>query len=238
MADSRTILDAEQSQIRDTILSALRSGSEKQYFLVAGLAGTGKTYLVKEILVELNTNRLVLGWGRRKASGSGCTRPVLTERMVQGLRLRRLQEVLSDRAVLILDELQAIQGSAFEALSDAFKTLRREKTGCNLPFGGVPVILTGDPCQLGRVPFHESEQYTETSFPTTPCWLTDTYKLMDPVTFYMELIHRGQDTGYLQMLAEIRNSSEGDRGVPRFSPAAMAVLENIRDRDGGNKAPR
>ncbi|KAF4706067.1 hypothetical protein FOZ63_016873, partial [Perkinsus olseni] len=52
------------ASIRDTILSALRSGSEKQYFLVAGLAGTGKTYLVKEILVELKKSMtpIVLCW--------------------------------------------------------------------------------------------------------------------------------------------------------------------------------
>ncbi|KAF4714164.1 hypothetical protein FOZ62_018610, partial [Perkinsus olseni] len=51
-------------EVRDTILSALRSGAEKQYFLVAGLAGTGKTYLVKEILVELKKSMtpIVLCW--------------------------------------------------------------------------------------------------------------------------------------------------------------------------------
>ncbi|KAF4648615.1 hypothetical protein FOL47_002988, partial [Perkinsus chesapeaki] len=264
MDSPSAVLDADQDRVHSFIVSAIRETSGPRYFCITGLAGSGKTHLLKKILDELSdTKKITLCWAgvaARHLSSDARTvmsycglqydcsgvpgdnafmrsPAVLTQRMVEGLRLRRLQDIVSDQAILVLDELQAIQASVFDALSSAFKQLRSGRPGSELPFGGMPVIVTGDPCQLGRVPFRESTAYSEVDFPTKPCWETDTWREMDPAVFYLTAFHRGQDGQFFQMLSEIRKTSDNDKGIPKFSAASESVLQRIRDRDAGSKAP-
>lgn len=103
----------------------------------------------------------------------------------------------------------------------------------------MPVVVSGDPCQLGRVAFCTSEAYPEDTYPVEPCWRSETWLAMDLRTFYLIKLHRcsGGDVEYLGMLAEIRGNSRSD-GRADFSPTSMKVLEAIRDREGGDQPPR
>lgn len=101
------------------------------------------------------------------------------------------------------------------------------------------MILSGDPFQLGRVELYDkSPAYPPTDYPTGPCWNAQSWTEMKPVVMYLTSFHRGQDTDYLKLLAEIRSAPRIRAGLPQFSNTSMKVLSIIRDRDGGTRPPR
>ncbi|KAF4649794.1 hypothetical protein FOZ61_000971 [Perkinsus olseni] len=154
------------------------------------------------------------------------------------MNLSNKMRVKSKQIVLLIDEVAALHNVVLDALSGAFADLIQEGD-MSKPFGGVPVILSGDPCQLGRVELYEkSPAYPPDEYPTRPCWEGQAWSDMDPVVMYLTSFHRGQDVGYLKLLAEVRAAPRLRAGVPHFSEESMRVLSLIRDRDGGQVPPR
>lgn len=82
---------------------------------------------------------------------------------------------------IVLDEIGAIHDTILDAISQALQAIRKGMDNCHLPFGGVPVIMAGDPCQLGRVELCcTSPKYSPDLFPTMPCWKSTTWHDKDP----------------------------------------------------------
>lgn len=172
-------LDQHQKLAYDYIIDRIRDPASPRYFYIAGFAGTGKTHVMNALINTLSTNfkPLVLTWSgiaaRQLTGGStimsfcGLTfdssglvgdnsymrsHGDLKRRMVGYLRGER---IFSDKSpVLFLDEVAALHDSVIDALSGALQELIPQSRH-HLPFGGIPVILSGDVCQLGRVEFFE-----------------------------------------------------------------------------------
>ncbi|KAF4650736.1 hypothetical protein FOL47_000897, partial [Perkinsus chesapeaki] len=141
------------------------------------------------------------------------------------------------QVVVIIDEVVALHDVVLDSLSSAIASVMPSSS--SLPFGGVPVILSGDPCQIGRVELYDkSPAYPPTEYPTGPCWKADSWRAMRPVVMYLTSFHRGQDSPYLKLLAEIRSAPRIRAGLPQFSESSMKILNTIRDRDGGARPPR
>ncbi|KAF4745062.1 hypothetical protein FOZ63_012064 [Perkinsus olseni] len=99
-----------------------------------------------------------------------CAR-TLRERMVKCIKTDRRKRIASMNAFLVIDEIAAIHSSVLNAISEAFKTIRKGQPEAASPFGGVATLLVGDFLQLGRVEFcATSSKYPPEDYPTGPCW--------------------------------------------------------------------
>ena len=122
-----------------------------------GEAGTGKSYLINAIRSLLpQTCAITATTGKAAYNIQGVTIHSLLKLPVgprgnndlKGQSLIRLQESLKDVKYIVIDEYSMLGQATFGWIDRRCKQI----TGnCNLPFGGVSLILTGDPGQLPPV---------------------------------------------------------------------------------------
>ena len=144
-------LSAEQTKV----LEIVKSG-ESVFF--TGSAGTGKSYLLKQILSILppettfatastgsaasqiggTTLHAFAGIGSGEASLEQCVS--LASRPQKAAQWRKC-------GCLVIDEISMVDGDYFDKLDVVAKTVRR----CNRPFGGIQLVLCGDFLQLPPV---------------------------------------------------------------------------------------
>ena len=120
--------------------------------MVLGTAGTGKSWLV-------NALSHVLGGRIRRAAPTGMAAflisgstlhsllelPLRAGRALTGDYLKRLQQSLNDVDYLVIDELSMVSQSQFAWVD---RRLRQTTGETDEVFGGICVIMTGDPGQL------------------------------------------------------------------------------------------
>lgn len=152
-------LTAEQEQIKELIL-------QDQNVFFTGSAGTGKSYLLRKLIILLQEKH-----GRRKVgitSTSGIGAEVVGGNTLHsflgiGLDSNFTAEMLLDRIlsvhssyarrnwrrirVLVIDEISMLDGELFDKLESMARKIR----GNNQPFGGLQLVLAGDFCQLPPV---------------------------------------------------------------------------------------
>ncbi|KAF4678091.1 hypothetical protein FOL47_005370 [Perkinsus chesapeaki] len=262
--DQRKVFQKVVTSIRSTL--ANEKELEERYFFITGDAGCGKSFLLKSIIHEIGTepaNPVILAWtGMAAKQVGGLTiqsyfrlafdktgmvgdnafmrsTVELTRRMVMGIKGSDEEKRLKRGAVIYVDEVGAVHHSVLDAISETIKIIRQGMPSSHLPFGGLPVVLSGDPCQIGRVSLFEgSSRYSPEQYPTRPFWESACWGEMRPTIMYLTKFNRGSDSEYLGLLKEIRRSTSEDDGVPKFSSSSVSVLSKIRDRDGGAVMPR
>ncbi|EER06791.1 hypothetical protein Pmar_PMAR013843 [Perkinsus marinus ATCC 50983] len=260
-------LDDDQKKSLRYIQEKLRSHDGPLYMFITGYAGTGKSTLLHATTNTLSSEYevVILTWNALAARSirgqtimsffslsyeqSGivgdnaymrdCS--TLSSKMCTSIQSSRQRLLRTEKLVIVLDEIGAIHNTILDAISQALQAIRKGMDNCHLPFGGVPVIMAGDPCQLGRVELCcTSPKYSPDLFPTMPCWKSTTWRDMDPVIIYLRRFHRGGGTDhqFLNLLKEIRASKRVKPGVPEFSGESLQLLQTMRDRDGGKTPPR
>ncbi|KAG7744684.1 hypothetical protein KL911_005315 [Ogataea haglerorum] len=150
-------LSAEQRKVIEMVLY------ERKNIFYTGSAGTGKSFLLREIIKRLR-NRYgsssiavtastglaatnIEGTTINRFSGIGLgSEPV--NKLVGRIKSRRsIVERWKGTKVLIIDELSMIDSIFFDKLNEIAKQIR----GSNKPFGGIQLVLTGDFFQLPPV---------------------------------------------------------------------------------------
>ena len=126
--------------------------------IVLGTAGTGKSYLINAIRQafaqhgKLHSLRVTAPTGIAAANISGSTiyslLSLLNENLT-GSRLNFLQHALQDVEVIIIDEYSFLSIPIFDSLDRQLRKIFSNHA--DLPFGGVNIILCGDPAQLAPV---------------------------------------------------------------------------------------
>ncbi len=140
----------ELSDEQRRICESVRNGGNHAIF---GEAGTGKTSLIRILVNELKSV------GRRVlcvAPTGIATRNLCIEDSMTIHRAFQLPEVISDESALpnpiwiagidtlIIDEISMVRSDVFTAIDRILKKIRLN----NLPFGGVQIIVVGDPVQM------------------------------------------------------------------------------------------
>ena len=115
-------------------------GNPRKNFRVVGLAGTGKSHLMRAVCtghtVSAMTYHDFLGLRANEDAGS--------RRSHSGVRHT---EVLRDLRLVVLEEIGLVPADYVDLLDSGLRTaLRREE-----PFGGVQVVAVGDFGQMGTV---------------------------------------------------------------------------------------
>jgi ATP-dependent DNA helicase PIF1 len=232
--------DFEATSEEQRFLAHARSGRN---CLLTGMAGTGKTTLIKDFIATAPTRVSITaptGVAALNAGGMtlhrfcgmllGPQAGQSNECYFEALRRDNRRSILAgfNRVrrceTLIIDEISMLPGRQFEFVEFLFRRLR----GCEAPFGGVQVIAVGDFLQLPPVRVladgHQAEPY-DWAF-MTRAWqaagfktiLLETVRRQDEPAFVnaLEKFRRGQVWGETAKLLQSR--------IRRFPPANLTRL--------------
>jgi len=202
---------------------------------VTGSAGTGKSTLVHWLASEgLGRLAIVAPTGVAALNAGGRTihsffgfppRPVNMQD-VRAIADPRMFKILQ---LLIIDEVSMVRADLMDGI-DRF--LRLNGPDENQPFGGVKVLLVGDPFQLSPVVAgHDEAQFIQAHYSSS--FFFDAKSITDLPLFQIELTHvfRQKDEDYLRLLADLRVGHQLDTVVDRFnelvSPGEQVAKDTI-----------
>ncbi|KAA8525028.1 hypothetical protein F0562_011334 [Nyssa sinensis] len=211
----------QQSQVLDAISSG------KSVF-VTGSAGTGKTFLVKQIIKLLNKMH---GPSRVSVTAStgvaACALKGQTLHSFAGIGLAQsdqqslLHRVISNKRAywrwnrlkaLVIDEISMVDAEFFDKLEYIARKARDEQYGSeNKVWGGIQLVVSGDFFQLPPILNQQKSQGKEFAF-EADCWNSSFDMQVDLTTIF-----RQSDAQLIKLLQGIRRG-ESD-------PADLQLLE-------------
>lgn len=191
------------------VLALLRGGAPVLY--LEGRAGSGKTNLLRWLRKRLHSAgrrvKVVAATGTAALQARG-----QTIHRLFSFPLRRIQKrdvlhnefhhVLQKIDVLIIDECSMLRCDVLDAIDFSFRVHRRDSR----PFGGVQIVLAGDPYQLPPVaPEEDRRSLRGQGYPS--CWFFSAEVIRDsapPQHCRLHASHRQRDPGWLDLLDRIR----------------------------------
>lgn len=201
LTDDKQLLNSQQQQIRQLVW-------EGKNICFTGSAGTGKSFLLRQIISDLQTKHGKNKVGVTSLTGTGAD-------IIGGTTLASLlglkndshlpKEVLEYRImksssnyarrnwkklkVLIIDEISMLDAELFDKL----EWLAREIRMNFFPFGKIQLVLVGDFCQLP--PINDKSGY---------CFEASKWNECVPITINLTQIYRQKDPTFINYLESIR----------------------------------
>lgn len=239
----RSMLTPEQARAADR---ALRGES----IFVTGAAGTGKSFLLRYIIQELEkrhpgevaitapTGIAAINIGGQTIhsfSGVGMMGDKLKEvaRPDRYLlaRIRNVESVSSrwrDSRVLVIDEISMLEPDLFEMLDMIGREIRGNRAG----FGGLQLLLCGDFLQLPPVEADRNESASRWSFCfETPAW--QRCQLKKGTVILQQAVRQSGDPGFVQLLNLVR----AGQCTPRVQELCGQCLVSAKPRPNNGIIP-
>lgn len=175
----------------------------KKNCFITGPGGTGKSYLIKQIKIDLESKyqrrcditsttgisaNIINGTTIHSHFGLGLGRSSYDVLYKSILFNKRILNRWTSANVLVIDEVSMLSISLFEKIEKLARSLRK----CDQPFGGIQIILVADFLQLPPV---ECGDFIFES----PIWDTVIQK-----TIYLKQIMRQDDPVFQQVLNKVR----------------------------------
>jgi ATP-dependent DNA helicase PIF1 len=232
-------LSAEQQAVFAAIEST------RSHIFVTGRAGTGKSTLLnhlawhseKQIVICAPTGVAALNVGGQTVhSLFKLPIGVIADRdLDDDAPLRKLLGAID---TVVIDEVSMVNADLLDAVDRRLRWARQR----NEPFGGVQVVLFGDPFQLAPVPGDADERaYFADNYASM--WFFDAKVWGQTELNVLELreIHRQQDDGFKMMLNAVRHgkvtaeiagalNGAGARPVPAEPPITLATRNDSVNR--------
>lgn len=220
-SDTGIITDMNSKQTE--AITRVQSGEN---IFLTGPAGTGKSYTLHKIIEWAKESNIDIGI----TASTGQSAYLLKGRTIHsflgiGLATKSISELISalkkwnfqqyeylqsKLRILIIDEISMINDELLDFISEYLSKIR----GCELPFGGCQVVLTGDFCQLPPV----NGKY---------CFISATWKRANISTVLLEeLIRQDGDTIFQTILQELRWG--------RCSDETLAILNSHKETEFHN----
>lgn len=204
MTVDRVTLSAEQAGVFELIEST------RQHVFVTGRAGTGKSTLLnhlswntsKQIVICAPTGVAALNVGGQTIH-SLFRLPIgviADHELPQTADLRKLLNTID---TLVIDEISMVNADLMDAMD---RSLRQARSRPNEAFGGVQVVLFGDPYQLAPVPGDADERaYFADTYRSM--WFFDAKVWQEAELKIIELgqIHRQSEDDFKAMLNAVRH---------------------------------
>ena len=199
----------ELSDEQQVALDLLKSGDN--VFLTGG-AGSGKSFVVRELMKELDSESMpilastgaaaVLLGGRTFHSffGIGIMEGGFEATVVRALKDKKLLKRLAKVDGVVIDEISMIPGEALAA-AEFLSQAAREST---LPWGGMRVIAVGDFGQLPPVTMAGKKRDW--------CFQHEVWKKTNFIIYQLKYNQRVQESEYLEVLDQIRRGKLDDKG--------------------------
>ncbi|GAB3136642.1 ATP-dependent DNA helicase [Marisediminicola antarctica] len=206
MSSSPITLSAEQQALFDAIETT------REHIFVTGRAGTGKSTLLnhlswntsKQIVICAPTGVAALNVGGQTIhSLFRLPIGVIADRKIeQNADVRKLLNTIE---TLVIDEVSMVNADLLDAIDRALRQARQRPLEA---FGGVQVVLFGDPYQLAPVPGDADErayfadQYRSMWFFDAKVWDEADLRI-----FELNTIHRQHEEEFKAMLNAVRHGS-------------------------------
>ncbi|UCR88312.1 ATP-dependent DNA helicase [Mycetocola spongiae] len=203
---SRPDLSAEQKAVFELI-----EGTRDNIF-VTGRAGTGKSTLLnhlswnteKQIVIAAPTGVAALNVGGQTIH-SLFRLPIGLIADSEIEQNDQTKKLLNTIDTLVIDEISMVNADLMDAMDRSLRQARARKSE---PFGGVQVVLFGDPYQLAPVPGHgEERDYINDTYRSF--WFFDARVWQETPLRVIELvqIHRQADSEFRRMLTAVRHGT-------------------------------
>lgn len=193
---------------------------EKKSVYVSGEAGTGKSYLLRELtakLSQINRSFVVLaptglaavavhGQTIHKFCGLPPKPGYAFLQSLESLHKPRKQKLIKALETIIIDEISMVRADLFDAL-DAFFRLNRENP--EEPFGGVQIVLFGDHFQLPPIVRRDETTLFEEYYSSPYFFSAKAYALLQPEPRKLLTHYRQKDPEFIELLQTIRNGQVG-----------------------------
>ncbi len=185
------------------VFEILQSGAN---VYLTGRAGTGKTTLIKSFVKQNHTSTVVLSpTGIAAINAGGQTIHSffrLPPRLIEPADVKRLRHAraLREMRTLIIDEVSMVRADMMAAIDRSLR-LNRET---NTPFGGVQVILVGDPYQLPPVIERGLRGYLEETFGGSYFFSPPVFREADFQLVELLQVFRQSDPVFLDILSGVR----------------------------------
>ncbi len=201
--------EIQLSDEQQVALDLLKSGDN--VFLTGG-AGSGKSFVVRELMKELDSESMpilastgaaaVLLGGRTFHSffGIGIMEGGFEATVARGLKDKKLLKRLAKVDGVVIDEISMIPGEALAA-AEYLSQMAREST---LPWGGMRVIAVGDFGQLPPVTMAGKKRDW--------CFQHEVWKKTNFLIYQLKYNQRVQESEYLEVLDQIRRGKLDDKG--------------------------
>jgi ATP-dependent DNA helicase PIF1 len=233
-------LSAEQTAVFEAIEKT------RAHVFVTGRAGTGKSTLLnhlawhteKQLVISAPTGVAALNVGGQTIhSLFRLPIGVIADHGIeQGAELRKLLNTID---TLVIDEVSMVNADLMDAVDRALRQARQRAAE---PFGGVQLVLFGDPYQLAPVPGDADERayfadtYRSMLFFDAKVWREAELKI-----FELTEIHRQHDADFKHMLNAVRHgqvtkeiadrlNAAGARPVPRDGTITLATRNDTVNR--------
>lgn len=136
---------------------------------------------------------------------------------------REKREIIENLDLLIIDEVSMVRCDIIDVIDKILKAFRNSSA----PFGGVQVLLIGDPFQLSPVVKDDDWDILKRDYDTG--FFFSSHVLKDHLPNYIELqkIYRQKDIKFISLLNKVRTNEVTDNDIkflnskyePRFSPS-------------------
>ena len=195
-------LDPVYTPVLDRIVA------DKPNVFLTGRAGAGKTTLVRALLKRLNKAIVVAPTGVAAVQAGGQTIHSffkLPPRLIDRSELHRIRDsrVVKMAETVVIDEISMVRSDLLEAIDRSLRAHRQN----GAPFGGMQMILVGDPHQLAPVVDQQTRPILEDWFGGPWFFQADAFRQSEFLHIELKRAMRQADPRFLELLENIRLAS-------------------------------
>lgn len=208
---------------------------ESDHVFVTGRAGTGKSTLLSHFVANTDKNVAVVAptgvaalnvGGQTIHSFFGLPPGVLGNKPIQKHLYGRTRDALRSLDTLVIDEISMVSADLMDAMNTMLIAARGKNKG---PFGGVQVVMFGDPYQLPPIaakPNEDGYEYLQENYRSS--WFFDAKVWSECKLLRYELHEnfRQHDDEFIEILNAIRDGSATQEMLNRLNQAGNRFPED------------
>lgn len=209
--------------------------NEHDHIFVTGRAGTGKSTLLNHFVTNTKKNVAVVAptgvaaynvGGQTIHSFFGMPRGIVGVQPLHKHLYGRVRDALRSLDVLVIDEISMVSADLMDGMDNMLRTARGKNKG---PFGGVQVVMFGDPYQLppiGAKPHEEGYEFLKQNYRSD--WFFDAKVWGESKLLRYELNEnfRQHDDKFIEILNAIRDGSVTQEMLDTLNQAGNRYPEN------------
>jgi ATP-dependent DNA helicase PIF1 len=209
--------------------------NEHDHIFVTGRAGTGKSTLLNHFVNNTKKNVAVVAptgvaaynvGGQTIHSFFGMPRGIVGVQPLHKHLYGRVRDALRSLDVLVIDEISMVSADLMDGMDTMLRSARGKNKG---PFGGVQVVMFGDPYQLppiGAKPHEEGYEFLKQNYRSD--WFFDAKVWGESKLLRYELNEnfRQHDDKFIEILNAIRDGSVTQEMLDTLNQAGNRYPEN------------
>jgi len=245
-----TLIDPESLTAEQRLASDFTLGQEKRNVFITGSAGTGKSYLLKFIVQELQKKNNI------KSNNVGVCAPTGVAAIIAGgstlhsyfgiglgtgspssllrkvIKSAKVKNRINETDVLIIDECSMLSSDLLEKLDFITREVRNGGNSREIPFGGMQIIAFGDFFQLPPVYRGDSsgsDRYWRPFCFDSPVW--SNLGLSENILELKE-VQRQENEDFITLLNKVRIGQIQEKDIADLNSKCLISSTNPLPNDG------